>query len=144
MPLGLRFRNQLFGYNVDHRSGSKRKCIGKNRLHGDNGRRTDHPGDGFNDPGSLAVQKTLSATLPFRRKGTETAAPSGKFWIPMPMASAIAAPIEAAGCPAAAAPKATPTASPSGILCKVIARTRSTERCEPVLIPSASFAGKPG
>jgi len=34
----------------------------------------------------------------------------------MPIARAMAPPIDAAGSPAAAAPKATPTASPSGML----------------------------
>ena len=65
-----------------------------------------------------------------------TAVPSGKFCSPMPMASAIAAPSEAPGISEAAAPKATPTASPSGMLCSVIAETSSTLRRQPEEDPS--------
>jgi len=75
--------------------------------------------------------------MPSPRSGSATAAPSGKFWMPTPMASATAPASVAEGSPAAAAPKATPIASPSGMLCSVIASTSSTERCQVVLIPSA-------
>ena len=70
--------------------------------------------------------------------------PSGKFCRPMPTANAIAAPRDACGTPAATAPKATPMARPSGMLCKVMAEIKSTLRCQLVLIPSASRAGAPG
>jgi hypothetical protein len=73
----------------------------------------------------------------------ETASPSGKFCIPMPIARAMAAGNVAAGKPVATAPKATPTARPSGILCSVMARMSKVLRCQLVLIPSASSIGKP-
>ena len=44
------------------------------------------------------------------------AAPSGKFWIPIPNASIIAPISVMPGTPLAIPPKATPTAMPSGIL----------------------------
>lgn len=52
----------------------------------------------------------------------------------MPMARAIAAGKVAEGSPAAIAPKATPTARPSGILCRVIASTSRVLRLHFVLI----------
>ena len=45
-------------------------------------------------------------------------------------------PIVAEGSPAATAPKATPTARPSGILCIVMASTSKVLRCQEVLTPS--------
>ncbi len=60
----------------------------------------------------------------------------------MPMASATAPAIDVSGNPAPTAPKATPTANPSGILCMVIARTIRVLRGHLVLIPSASDSGK--
>jgi len=73
----------------------------------------------------------------------ETASPSGKFWMPMPIASAIAPANVAAGNPAATVSNATPTASPSGKLCRVMAVTSSTLRCRVVLMPSASSMANP-
>jgi hypothetical protein len=52
--------------------------------------------------------------------------------------------MEASEIPAAAAPKATPTARPSGMLCNVIAETSSTLRRQLVGIPSASAILCPG
>ena len=71
-----------------------------------------------------------------------TAMPSGKFWMPMPRASAIAPPMVAPSSPAAAPPNSTPTARPSGMLCSVMAMTSSVVRCQSVLGPSASFSSK--
>jgi len=74
----------------------------------------------------------------------ETARPSGQFWIPMPMASASAPVTVEPSRPAAAAPKATPTARPSGMLCKVIASTSSVVRRQLVWMPSAFSVAIPG
>ncbi len=41
-----------------------------------------------------------------------------------------------------AAPNKTPTAKPSGILCKVIAKTNNVDRCNSVFTPSASLFSK--
>ena len=54
----------------------------------------------------------------------------------MPKASAIAEVSEAPLKPALAAPKATPTAKPSGMLCRVIANTSRILRCQVVRKPS--------
>ena len=50
----------------------------------------------------------------------KVANPSGKFWIPIPIPNATAAPsvYTLANSGITKAPKATPTASPSGILCQ--------------------------
>ena len=48
--------------------------------------------------------------------------------MPMPIASAIAPLIVAVSEPAPTAPNATPTASPSGMLCSVMASTSSAVR----------------
>ena len=47
--------------------------------------------------------------------------------------------MEASGIPAATPPKSTPTASPSGILCNVIAETNNVVRCQGDLIPSVTL-----
>jgi hypothetical protein len=83
------------------------------------------------------VNNALILERPSLRNGIETAAPSGKFCNPIPKASAMA-PVSISGSGLlASAPKATPTAKPSGILCRVIARTSRMLRCQVVLIPSA-------
>ena len=97
-------------------------------------------------PPNLTPGRTESSShreKPSRRSGIATANPSGKFWMPMPIASAIAPANVAAGNPAATAPNATPTASPSGKLCRVMAVTSSTLRCQVVLIPSACSISSP-
>lgn len=73
-------------------------------------------------------RKLLKGGMPSARRGTATATPSGKFWMPMPMASAIAPASVADERSAATAPKATPTASPSGKLWRVMAETSRTLR----------------
>ena len=55
------------------------------------------------------------------------------------MASATAPVMDASGMPAATPPNNTPTANPSGILCRVIANTNKVVRCQGVLIPSDSL-----
>ena len=62
--------------------------------------------------------------------------PSGKFCKPMPSIS-VTAPAKPISGAAVAAPKATPTASPSGILCRVMASTSSTLRDRCVGVPSS-------
>ena len=84
--------------------------------------------------------KLLVRLAPARRKGMATAKPSGKFWIPIPMAKAMAPAIVAPSMPLAAAPNKTPTASPSGMLCSVIASTNNVVLCSCVLTPSVSFS----
>lgn len=54
--------------------------------------------------------------------GSETASPSGKFWMPIPMAK-FRADSNVAESVLPIAPKLTPTANPSGILCTVMAIT---------------------
>ena len=62
--------------------------------------------------------KTLNLLNPALLSGIEIAMPSGKFCIPIPNANAIAPETVASGTPAATPPNITPTANPSGILCK--------------------------
>ena len=72
----------------------------------------------------------------------DTAAPSGKFWIPIPIATEIAAKTAARGSSElAAAPKATPTAKPSGILCNVMEKTNRIVRFKWLGKPSVSWLG---
>jgi hypothetical protein len=59
-------------------------------------------------------QKLLVRDTPARHSGMATAKPAGTFCIPIPIANAIDPDSVAAGNPTAAAPKATPTARPSG------------------------------
>jgi hypothetical protein len=77
-----------------------------------------------------------------------TAVPSGKFCNPMPTARATAAPREVPATPSVmpspTAPKATPTAIPSGMLWSVMADTRSTLLRHVVWRPSASDIFIPG
>ena len=66
----------------------------------------------------------------------DTAAPSGRFCRPMPKARDMAPARPASGSPAATAPKATPTARPSGMLCRVTAATSRVVRFQWLLGPS--------
>ena len=84
------------------------------------------------------------AEYPCCFNGIETANPSGKFCKPIPIAREIAAPKVASGKPNDAAPNATPIASPSGILCIVIARTRRLLVYNFVFLPSVTTGGKFG
>src|SRR5690606_11986625 len=59
-----------------------------------------------------------------------------------PMANTTAPAIEASGIPAATPPKSTPTANPSGMLCKVIASTNKVVLCNFVSTPSLSLGLK--
>lgn len=69
----------------------------------------NHSSNWFNDSRSLSVNKGLLRLRPSCRNGIDTAAPSGKFWIPIPSATETAANIAAVGLSAvAAAPNATP------------------------------------
>gem|GEM_PF-2395455 len=78
--------------------------------------------------------------MPSWRSGSEIAAPSGKFCMPMPAASAIAE-AYAAGFPACCAASAndSPTAIPSGILCNVTAITSKEVRFIDEDMPSVFF-----
>ena len=55
------------------------------------------------------------------------------------MAKVTAPAIEASGIPAATPPNKTPTANPSGMLCSVMANTKSVVRCQGDLTPSVSL-----
>jgi len=101
------------------------------------------PAIGSTIPDNCLYQRLCNRDIPSHRSGIETASPSGKFWIPIPRARAIAAPNEAAGKPAAIVPKATPTARPSGMLCNVMARISKVLCRQLVFIPSASSSGNP-
>ena len=86
----------------------------------------------------------MSLDTPALLNGKETAAPSGKFCKPIPIANAIAAGMVADFRPSAAAPNATPMASPSGMLWRVIANTNSVDFLQWVSTPSASCIFNPG
>ena len=55
----------------------------------------------------------MKRDIPSLLDGIEIAIPSGKFWIPIPIARAIAEAIEEVGKSETTAPKATPTTKPS-------------------------------
>ena len=79
--------------------------------------------------------------MPSLLKGILTAAPSGKFWSPIPIAKIIAAVSDDPGMLSAAAPKATPIANPSGILCKVIAITNNKDLLFLIIDSLSSISG---
>ena len=70
-------------------------------------------------PDPTAKRKLLKGVIPFARSGKATHIPSGRFCTAMPNAS------RSAPAPAAPSAKATPTASPSGMLCKSTAKYKS-------------------
>ena len=59
------------------------------------------PATGSTIAESCPNQKLRKRETPWRRSGKATATPSGKFWRPIPMARATAAPREAPSIPAA-------------------------------------------
>ena len=91
-------------------------------------------------PERLPYRNAFPLLTPSARKGREIIAPSGKFWIAMPRASASA--------PVWVMPLTiwdnrpaytTPTAIPSGILCSVTANTSFTVRDRELDMPSDSL-----
>ena len=71
-------------------------------------------------------------------RGSATLAPSGKFCSPIPSARMPAPTRVEPGTPMAAPPKATPTAMPSGMLCRVTALTSRMLRLRDALLPAAA------
>ena len=97
---------------------------------------TAMPNTGSTAPDRLPYTKLRVRESPSCRSGSEMAAPSGKFWMPMPAASASAV-ASAAGSPVwAARAKLRPTAIPSGMLCRVTALTSRVVRRQPQDGPS--------
>ena len=78
--------------------------------------------------------------MPCPASGSETAAPSGMFWMPMPSASASAEESSAGSPERAAEPATRPNEPPSGTLCSVIAMKSSIARCIEVFGPSGRAA----
>ena len=68
------------------------------------------------NPDKCPYQTLFKRDSPSRLSGKETAIPSGKFWIPIPIVGATAPAMVAPGKAAAATPKATPIASSSGYI----------------------------
>lgn len=73
----------------------------------------------------------------------ETAAPSGIFCMPMPKATTHADNKASSEKPSPSAPKATPTANPSGMLCNVIANTSNKLRRNEDVPPSLRLSSRP-
>eukprot|EP00967_Tisochrysis_lutea_P036233 scaffold43597_cov33-Tisochrysis_lutea.AAC.2 len=96
---------------------SDRCILASKRSHGRLGARYGQDQKWTNTAHSLRDQLptrlACSGEIPSRMRGIETAIPSGKFWIPMPIARETALPKVAPG-EDPIAPKATPTAIPSG------------------------------
>ena len=78
---------------------------------------------GSTTPDRAPIQKDLARLSPSWRRGRAMAAPSGKFWMPIPRARATAAVSWAGVSPWEASAKEMPTAIPSGMLWSVTART---------------------
>ena len=139
------FGDQFLDDDIDHGPGGKGQGIGQDRPDEDHGRGAHHAGDGLDHAGDLAVPEgSWARDMPFAAQGNGDGGAFGKVLDADAQgqgdgASAARRP----GMPAATAPKATPTASPSGMLCKVMARTSRTLRCQLVLMPSASSIGAP-
>ena len=90
---------------------------------------TRMPNTGSAKPDSAPNANAFGALMPSCSMGSATAAPSGTFWIPMPIASATAMPNMAGSPPFwAAMANSRPTLMPSGILCNVTAVNRSVGR----------------
>ena len=74
------------------------------------------PPTGSTIPDKIPQRNAFLLLIPSPQRGIDTMAPSGKFWIAIPIASA-SAPMVLIPLPAIMAPaKATPTDIPSGIL----------------------------
>lgn len=81
------------------------------------------PATGSTTPDKAPYKNDFPLLFPSLLSGIEMMAPSGKFWIAIPRDRAKAPATESVVLPAAAPAKTTPTAIPSGILCKVTAKT---------------------
>ena len=78
--------------------------------------------------------------MPSASSGMETIAPSGKFWMAIPIARTRAAAWLTPASPASQPAYTTPTAIPSGILWRVTARISLVVRFRPMLGPSTCWS----
>ena len=102
---------------------------------------TSTPNTGSASPESAPMAKAFGALMPSWSIGSDTAAPSGTFWMPMPMARATAMPTMAGSPPfSPAMANSSPTDIPSGMLCSVTAVNSRVGRCQRLGRPSGSFS----
>ena len=83
---------------------------------------------GSTSPDAAPQTNALPGLLPSSRSGTEIIAPSGMFWIAIPIDNANAPAMVRSVLPLSTPPKTTPTAIPSGMLCSATARIIFIER----------------
>ena len=91
---------------------------------------------GSTAPESAPRANAFLRDAPSARSGSDTTAPSGKFWMAMPMASANAPESVMATFPESQPAKTIPTAMPSGKLCNVTASVSMVVRLSFALGPS--------
>ena len=89
-------------------------------------------------PDKVPNRKALPLLFPSLFKGMEMMAPSGKFWMAIPMASANAPAAVMLPSPVSIPANTTPTAIPSGMLWRVTASTSMVVLLRELLIPSGS------
>ena len=94
------------------------------------------PQIGSTTPENVPKRNAFQRECPWEAIGIETAAPSGMFCKPMPIASARAEESATGFSDNPASPAESPTEPPSGRLWSVIARKRSCARCRLVFGPS--------
>merc|ERR1719318_414695 len=87
------------------------------------------PAMGSTRPESCPYQMAFAVEQPAALRGKDTATPSGKFWMPIPRARFLAD-SKVADFVRPIAPKPTPTARPSGMLCTVTATIRRRIRLQ--------------
>merc|ERR1719284_1554940 len=87
------------------------------------------PAMGSTRPESCPYQMAFAVEQPAALRGKDTATPSGKFWMPIPSARFLAD-SKVADFVRPIAPKPTPTARPSGMLCTVTATIRRRIRLQ--------------
>ena len=120
-PAANRFGNQFFHDDIEHRPRCRSHGVGKKLGRSEHERCADDARNRFHDRRELS-QINRPRDIPPYRSGSAIASPSGMFWRPMPMVSAVAA-------PRSPPPKLTPTAMPSGKLWRVMASIGSADLC---------------
>lgn len=94
-------------------------------------------------PDNAPIANALALCIPSEYNGIDSTAPSGKFCRAIPIANAHAADIGIVEPSAKADAKITPTAMPSGMLCKVTAIDNIVLRCHCLLGESPSGVSAP-
>ena len=113
--------HQFLHHHIQHGSRCKGQQPGQGGQDQFSGQDGEHRGQRLHDAGQHPSAKARRRDAPSARRGMDTMAPSGKFWMAMPSDKARAPAAEISAAPVRYPAYTTPTAIPSGMLWSVTA-----------------------